>query len=154
VNPSLKAWDFCGWQGLRTPAKPFLKYPAIKGRVSARGRMNDLTKKKCAPCAAGVNPMKGKTLVEWKQQLGAGWSIVEEHHLEKEYRFKNFQGALDFTCEIGGVAETEGHHPTIILTWGKVTVKIWTHKINGLSENDFILAAKCDRCYSMRNTNL
>lgn len=107
--------------------------------------MGDLEKKKCTPCTAGTVPIKGKALLELKKQLKEGWNIVDEHHLEKEYKLKNFKEALALTCEIGRIAEEEGHHPVITLTWGKVIVKIWTHKIDGLSENDFILAAKCDR---------
>ena len=106
--------------------------------------MSELSKKKCTPCASGANPMKGTILTTWAQLLQGGWNIIEEHHLEKEYRFKNFKQALDFTCAIGAIAEGEGHHPTITLTWGKVKVTIWTHKVDGLTENDFILAAKCD----------
>lgn len=104
----------------------------------------ELIKKKCTPCEAGTPPIKGQKLLEMKKQLKEGWNIVDEHHLEKEYRLKNFKQALELTCAIGKIAEEEGHHPVIILTWGKVIVKIWTHKIDGLSENDFILAAKCD----------
>lgn len=89
-------------------------------------------------------PLKGQALEPLLQQLGKGWHIVDEHHLEKEYSFKNFQEALDFTNSIGAIAEKEGHHPDIFLTYGKVKIQIWTHKINGLTENDFILAAKCD----------
>ncbi len=112
--------------------------------------MHELTKKKCTPCIAGISPIKGESLITLKQQLGEGWNVIDEHHLEKEYRTKNFQQALDLTCDIGRLAEEEGHHPTIILSWGKVKIKIWTHKINGLSENDFILAAKCDTSYFLR----
>ena len=104
--------------------------------------MTELSKKKCVPCSASVPPLKGDQLQPFMKQLGEGWKIVDEHHLEKEYRFKNFQQALDFTCAIGRIAEEENHHPIITLTWGQVIVKIYTHKINGLSENDFILAAK------------
>lgn len=112
--------------------------------------MSDLAKKKCTPCLAGTVALKGEVLVALKKELGEGWIIVDEHHLEKEYHLKNFRQALDLTCDIGHVAEGEGHHPEITLTWGKVKVKIWTHKINGLSENDFILADKCDTCYVSR----
>lgn len=69
---------------------------------------------------------------------------MDEHHLEKEYRFRNFQEALDFTNKVGAIAQEEGHHPDIYLAWGLVKLSLWTHKIDGLSENDFILAAKCD----------
>jgi 4a-hydroxytetrahydrobiopterin dehydratase len=109
--------------------------------------MGELAKKSCTPCTAGTVPLKGEQLKAFTQQLGEGWGVVQEHHLEKEYRFKNFQQALDFTNAIGSIAEKENHHPVITLTWGKVNVKIWTHKIDGLAENDFILAAKCDTAF-------
>ncbi len=109
--------------------------------------MDKLTRKKCTPCQAGTPPLKGAELKSLKQQLGDGWQIIDEHQLEKEYRLKNFQQALALTNAIGYVAEEEGHHPDLFLSWGKVKVKLWTHKIDGLSENDFILAAKCDECF-------
>ena len=77
--------------------------------------------------------------------LGGGWQVVNEHHLEKEYKFKDFREALAFTNKIGELAEAQGHHPDIYLAWGKVKVTIWTHKIDGLTESDFVLAAKADR---------
>lgn len=104
----------------------------------------DLSKKKCVPCRGGVPPLQGEPLKELHRQLGESWKIVDEHHLEKEYLFKNFQEALLFTNKVGEIAEQEGHHPDIFLSWGKVKIQLWTHKINGLSESDFILAAKCD----------
>jgi len=70
--------------------------------------------------------------------------VVDEHHLEKEYRFKDFRTALDFTNRVGELAESQGHHPDIHLSWGRVRLDIWTHKINGLTESDFIFAAKAD----------
>lgn len=73
------------------------------------------------------------------------WRVVDGHHIERDFGFSNFREALDFTNEVGELAEGEGHHPDIYLAWGKVGVKIWTHKINGLTESDFILAAKIDR---------
>jgi 4a-hydroxytetrahydrobiopterin dehydratase len=112
--------------------------------------MSDLARKKCVPCRSDAMPLKGETLIQLKEQLDEKWKLIEEHHLEKEYHLQNFRQALDLTCDIGRVAEEEGHHPEITLTWGKVKVKIWTHKVNGLSENDFILADKCDACYITR----
>lgn len=106
--------------------------------------MNDLAKKKCTACTAGTPVLKGETLKPFLAQLSEGWKVVEEHHLEKEYSFKNFREALEFTNAIGKIAEEEGHHPDILLRWGKVKVTLWTHKINGLSESDFIMAAKCE----------
>ncbi len=88
--------------------------------------------------------MKGAELEEYLAKLDENWSVHEEHHLEKEWTFENFLDALAFTNQIGSLAEEEGHHPDIYLTWGKVSVKIFTHKIDGLSESDFILAAKID----------
>ena len=105
--------------------------------------MNDLAAKKCVPCEGGIPALKGVELRRMFSQL-EGWNLVNEHHLEKEYLFKDFRQALDFVNRLGEVAEEEGHHPDIFLTWGKVKVTLWTHSVGGLSENDFILAAKAD----------
>lgn len=88
--------------------------------------------------------MKGKELESYQRQL-PGWKIVDEHHLEKTFTFPDFKRALAFTNQVGDLAEQQGHHPDIHLAWGKVTITIWTHKINGLTESDFVLAAKIDR---------
>lgn len=105
---------------------------------------SDLSKKKCTPCQAGVPPLKGEPLAQLFQQLGSSWKMINEHHLEKEYSFKNFAEALAFTNKVGAIAEQEGHHPDILLSYGKVKIQLWTHKIDGLSMSDFIVAAKCD----------
>ena len=89
--------------------------------------------------------MKGEELDALQEKLGNGWQIINEHHLEKEYIFADFRQALDFTVKVGEVAENQGHHPDIYLAWGKVKLTIWTHKIDGLTESDFILAAKADQ---------
>lgn len=104
----------------------------------------DLSKKNCIPCRGGIPPLKGKELLELQKQLGNGWKVIDEHHLEKEYLFKDFVEALAFTNKVGELAEQEDHHPDIHLAYGKVVLQSWTHKIDGLSESDFILAAKCD----------
>jgi 4a-hydroxytetrahydrobiopterin dehydratase len=104
----------------------------------------ELSKKKCVPCRGGVPPLKGEELQKLEKELGNGWKVVDGHHLEKEYKFPDFEKALAFTNQVGEIAEAEGHHPDIYLTWGKVKIQIWTHKIDGLTESDFILAAKCD----------
>jgi len=104
----------------------------------------DLSKKRCIPCRGGVPPLKGESLAKLKSQLDKNWKVIDEHHLEREFIFKNFQEALAFTNKIGEVAEQEDHHPDILLSYGKVKVLLWTHKIDGLSESDFILAAKYD----------
>lgn len=103
-----------------------------------------LSNRKCIPCSKDIPPLKGRPLSKLHKQLGNNWQVIEEHHLEKNYFFSNFCEALAFTNKIGAVAEQQGHHPDILLTYGKVKIQLWTHKINGLSENDFILAAKCD----------
>ena len=90
-------------------------------------------------------PLRGKELSRLHQELGSGWAVVGEHHLEKEYSFPDFRRALDFTVRLGEVAEAQGHHPDIYLAWGRVRLQIWTHKIDGLTESDFILAAKAER---------
>jgi 4a-hydroxytetrahydrobiopterin dehydratase len=104
----------------------------------------DLSKKHCVPCKGGVPPLKGKELKKLQEELNNEWSVVDEHHLKKEFSFPDFQQALDFTVKIGALAEEEGHHPDILLAYGKVEITMWTHKIDGLTESDFILAAKID----------
>jgi len=107
--------------------------------------MSVLAQETCIPCRGGVPPLKGEELDALKEKLGNGWQIINEHHLEKEYIFADFRQALDFTVKVGEVAENQGHHPDIYLAWGKVKLTIWTHKIDGLTESDFILAAKADQ---------
>jgi 4a-hydroxytetrahydrobiopterin dehydratase len=102
-----------------------------------------LAEKHCVPCRGGVPPLQGAELENMKAQV-TGWQAVDEHHLLKTYTFPDFQKALDFVNRVGAIAEQEGHHPDVYLTWGKVEVKTWTHKIDGLTESDFILAAKID----------
>jgi 4a-hydroxytetrahydrobiopterin dehydratase len=104
-----------------------------------------LAKKDCVPCKGGVPPLKGDALNGFLSQLGHGWEIVKEHHLEKTFAFPDFQTALEFTNKVGAIAEHEGHHPDIHLAWGKCRVVIWTHKIDGLTESDFVLAAKIEK---------
>ena len=103
-----------------------------------------LASRECVPCKGGIPPLKGKQLEDLLNELGAGWSVVDEHHLEKAFRFDDFREALEFTQKVGELAESIGHHPDILLTWGKCCVTVWTHKIDGLAEADFIFAAKVD----------
>ena len=102
-----------------------------------------LTSKHCVPCHGGVPRLKGEEIEQLLAQL-EGWRAVEEHHLSKEYKFTNFADALDFVNRVGRVAEAEGHHPDIEFGWGYARLKIYTHAIDGLSESDFILAARID----------
>ncbi len=106
--------------------------------------MTALAQKECVPCKGGVPPLTGQELRRLAKELGGGWQVVREHQLEKEYTFKNFRDALTFTNKVGELAEAQGHHPDIYLTWGKVKLTVWTHKVDGLTESDFILAAKAD----------
>jgi len=105
--------------------------------------MSDLSEKKCIPCKGSEHPLTVEETNNYLQQL-LEWTIEKNHHLEKSFKFKNFKEALLFTNIIGQIAESEGHHPDIFLSWGKVDVTLFTHKIKGLSHNDFILAAKID----------
>jgi 4a-hydroxytetrahydrobiopterin dehydratase len=105
----------------------------------------ELAARRCVPCQGGVAPLRGAALQAFAEQLGRDWLVIEEHHIEKTYRFKNFREALVFTNAAGEIAEAQGHHPEIVLNWGRVTVRVWTHKINGLTESDFVLAAKIEQ---------
>lgn len=105
----------------------------------------DLTAKECVPCRGGVPPLEAGERGRLLRQLGHEWQVIEGHHLEKAFGFPDFASALAFTNRIGALAEHEGHHPDIHLAWGKVRVTIWTHKIDGLTESDFVLAAKIEQ---------
>jgi 4a-hydroxytetrahydrobiopterin dehydratase len=107
---------------------------------------SELATKTCVPCRGEIPPLKGKELATLGNQLD-GWNVIEEHHITKAFKFPNFREALKFANRVGELAEEQGHHPDISLAWGKVEITIWTHKINGLTESDFILAAKIDRLY-------
>jgi 4a-hydroxytetrahydrobiopterin dehydratase len=107
--------------------------------------MSELSQMSCVPCQGGVPPLRGEELAKLAKQLEGGWKVVEEHHLEKSFSFPDFAQALAFTNRVGELAEAEGHHPDIHLAWGLVKLTIWTHKIDGLTESDFVLAAKADR---------
>ena len=106
-----------------------------------------LEDKTCVPCRGGVPPLTGTALAEIHQQLpdSADWKIINEHHLARAFTFPNFKQALDFVNRVGALAEEQGHHPDILLAWGKAEITLWTHKIDGLTESDFIMAAKIDR---------
>ena len=105
--------------------------------------MSELAAKKCIPCTGGVPALKGDDLTPLLKQL-SNWDVINEHHLSKQYKFPDFVTALAFVNRVGELAEQEGHHPDIGLSWGKVGIQVWTHKIDGLTESDFVLAAKID----------
>ena len=110
--------------------------------------MNDLTQKKCAPCEGGVTPFDISEIQKYQKKVD-GWELVKDKtemfFLEKEFTFKNFKQSQSFINQVGDVSESEGHHPDILFGWGYAKIKITTHAIKGLSENDFILAAKIDK---------
>jgi 4a-hydroxytetrahydrobiopterin dehydratase len=108
-----------------------------------RRAIMSLAEKHCVPCRGGIPPLAGAELATLLAQV-PGWQVVGDHDLRKVFTFPDFRKALDFVNRVGEVAETEGHHPDLFLAWGRVEVKIWTHKIDGLTESDFILAAKID----------
>ncbi|NLY67426.1 MAG: 4a-hydroxytetrahydrobiopterin dehydratase [Tissierellia bacterium] len=107
--------------------------------------MADLASKKCIPCSVGAPSLMEDEIEELKKSLKEGWEVIDNKKLKKIFKFRNFKEALDFTNKIGAIAEEEGHHPDIHLSWGRVVIELWTHKIGGLHENDFILAAKIDK---------
>jgi 4a-hydroxytetrahydrobiopterin dehydratase len=106
---------------------------------------NELAERKCIPYKGDTPPLTDAEIESLMAVLDGGWRLNDKHHLIKVYRFRNFREALNFANKIGETAEEQGHHPDIHLAWGKVEIEIWTHVINSLSENDFILAAKIDR---------
>jgi 4a-hydroxytetrahydrobiopterin dehydratase len=110
--------------------------------------MSDLADKTCVPCRGDVPPLRGKELEELERQL-PDWEVVEGHHLRREFRFRNFREALDFVNRVGELAEEQGHHPDIDFGWGRAAITVFTHKIDGLTESDFVLAAKVDRLYAV-----
>ncbi len=105
--------------------------------------MEELSGRHCVPCHGGVPRLRGDEIAPLARQL-RGWEVVDEHHLRKGYEFTNFRDALEFVNRVGEVAEREGHHPDVSFGWGYAEIEIHTHAIDGLSESDFILAAKID----------
>jgi 4a-hydroxytetrahydrobiopterin dehydratase len=128
---------------------------AIRGvidldRISRKelSKVKDMTEqladKKCVPCKGGVPPLKGKELEALHKSVPQ-WKVIDQHHITRAYAFPDFKQALEFVNRVGALAEEQGHHPDILLTWGKAEITMWTHKIDGLTESDFIMAAKIDR---------
>jgi 4a-hydroxytetrahydrobiopterin dehydratase len=106
--------------------------------------LEDLSSRKCVPCHGGVPRLRGEEIEAFAQQLPE-WEVVGERHLRRRFEFTNFRDALSFVNRVGEVAESEGHHPDISFGWGYAEMQIYTHAIGGLSESDFILAAKIDK---------
>jgi 4a-hydroxytetrahydrobiopterin dehydratase len=106
-----------------------------------------LAQRSCIPCRGGVPPLTPEQYTPFLANLPA-WQVVNHHHLSRDFKFKDFESALAFTNRAGGVAEDQGHHPEITVGFGHALVEIWTHKIDGLTESDFVLAAKLDQLVS------
>ena len=109
--------------------------------------MSALADKECVPCKGGVPPLGAEPIRELLAQI-EGWQAVDDHHLTKTFKFKDFANALAFVDRVGAMAQEQWHHPDIYLAWGAVRVDIWTHKIDGLTESDFVFAAKCDALFA------
>lgn len=107
----------------------------------------ELASNVCIPCKGGVPPLMGEALKALHESLGSDWELIEDRHLEKEFTFKGYPPAVAFTNAVAEIAEEQNHHPDIVLSWGKVKVTIWTHKIDGLTESDFYFAAKVEEAY-------
>jgi 4a-hydroxytetrahydrobiopterin dehydratase len=105
--------------------------------------MSELSSRQCVPCRGGVPPLEAEEINKLLPQLKY-WEVVDQHHLKKSYNFANFREAQLFVNKVGDLAEEQGHHPDICFGWGSAVITIWTHKINGLTESDFVLAAKID----------
>ena len=109
-----------------------------------KNHKSNLAEWKCQPCSVGALALTDNEIRDLLAELQGEWRVINGHHLERKIVFPNFIAGLSFTNKLGELAEKEGHHPNIYLTYNYVTVTIWTHKIDSLSKNDFILAAKCD----------
>jgi 4a-hydroxytetrahydrobiopterin dehydratase len=105
----------------------------------------DLSKKKCIPCEGGIPPLTGNEITEYKKQISADWIVIDNNKITKEFYFVSYRQTMDFINKVADIAEEEGHHPVLHIYFGRAVAELWTHSINGLSENDFILAAKIDK---------
>jgi 4a-hydroxytetrahydrobiopterin dehydratase len=106
--------------------------------------MNELAKMECVPCKGGIPPLKGDDLKAFHARLGAQWALVNDHHLEREYVFGSFKEAMAFTNRIAEMSDTQGHHSVMLVNFKKVKLTVWTHKIDGLTDSDFVYCAKAD----------
>jgi 4a-hydroxytetrahydrobiopterin dehydratase len=106
--------------------------------------MTDLADKTCVPCRGDVPPLEGAELETLARQVPA-WEVVDGHHLRREFRFPNFREALRFVNRVSDLAEEQNHHPDIFFGWGRAEIVVYTHKIDGLTESDFVFAAKAER---------
>ncbi|HEX2921449.1 MAG TPA: 4a-hydroxytetrahydrobiopterin dehydratase [Bacteroidales bacterium] len=103
-----------------------------------------LAEKKCIPCEGNVPALGENEINEFRSQISADWKIVDNRKIKREFSFVNYKHTIDFVNRVAGIAEEEGHHPDMYVFFGRVEIELWTHSIGGLTENDFILAAKID----------
>ena len=127
--------------------KTTIPWPPVFVNMAARRyyRHMGLADKQCVPCRGGVPPMPREQAEQLLGELDEGWILNDAEHLQRDFAFGNFVMALDFANRVGAIAEEENHHPDLHVSWGRCTVEIWTHKISGLTESDFVFAAKVDR---------
>ena len=144
AEPEVAPWEF--EFKIRFGAFAFAEIAELRHTGRRGGIMSDLADKTCVPWKGGIPPMKGREL-EGILKHASHWKAVNEHHIVRTFTFPDFKQALEFVNRVGEVAEQQGHHPDILLAWGKVEITLWTHKIDGLSESDFIMAAKIDRLH-------
>ena len=116
--------------------------------------MDDLTEKKCVPCEAGTPPIQGDAIKPYAEKLSKGWYVAEGTKIRRKFKLKDFRDNMDFVNKIADLAEEEGHHPDLCISWNILEVTLWTHAIAGLSENDFILAAKIDKLAHSRKSEM
>jgi 4a-hydroxytetrahydrobiopterin dehydratase len=105
----------------------------------------DLSKKKCIPCEGGIPPLTDKEIKQYIKDISVGWKVIDNNRISREFFFVSYRHTIDFVNKIADIAENEGHHPVLHIYFGRAVVELWTHSINGLSENDFILASKIDK---------
>jgi 4a-hydroxytetrahydrobiopterin dehydratase len=105
----------------------------------------DLSKKKCKPCEGGIPSLNSKEVEEYKKEIKDDWQLSENKKITREYFFVNYKHTMDFVNKVAQLAEAEGHHPVMHVYYGRVVIELWTHAIDGLSENDFIMASKIDK---------
>jgi 4a-hydroxytetrahydrobiopterin dehydratase len=103
-----------------------------------------LINKKCVPCEGGIPSLTSKEIAEYMKQISKEWVLTDEKKISRNFAFVNYRHTIDFVNKVADLAEEEGHHPVMNVSYGKIHIEIWTHAIDGLSENDFILAAKID----------
>ena len=105
----------------------------------------DLSTKKCLPCEGGTPAFDPRKIAEYREKIDASWNVIDYKKITKDYHFGKYNETIAFVNKVAAVADEENHHPVLHVYYGKVVVELWTHSVNGLSENDFILAAKIDK---------